>query len=349
MVNSNIELSFCIPTYNNSKSLHRLVSSILENDASNIEVVILDNGSTDDTLNIMKSIKDKRLCIYSNGENKGALFNMMNVLEKGKGKFLVYSTDHDHVDIQKIDKFKSFLIDNPAVSFGYCEFNSKSNLLFKKYKSGNQSLENLAYITRHPTGYFFKNKYWKSIESVKRFSDYEFVDLFPLEFVFAELALLGEGAIYYDSLFTPETGERVVINRSSTTKGNSKTAFFAPECRLKLAVNFEKHIQSLSISKKIKKKLIVNSFYRELKAATFLFKSVVSDEKLCIHYGMERRKISKYELLKIGLAYYHGYVKRVINSKQLSWFERIQFKFLLFTDTKNILGPLYRRVKPKVI
>lgn len=344
MIKIDIELSFCIPTYNNAKSVYRLVQSILESDDSNIEVVVLDNGSTDETLSVLQSIEDKRLCVYSNGVNKGALFNMMNVLDKGKGKYLVYSTDHDHIDKEKIHKFKSFLINNPTVSFGYCQYNSNSKVLFDLFKSGYEALSNLAYITRHPTGYFFRNEYWKSIESVNRFSDYEFVDLFPLEFVFAELSLLGDGVIYHDSIFTPERGERVVTHKSATTKGNSKSAFFSPECKLKLAVNFEKHMQSLSISKNEKKVLIVDSFFRELNAATFGFKEVMKNEKLCVHYRMERREISKMELIKIGFSFYKGYVERVIEAKHMSMLDSTILKLSLFSNPKNILGFLYRVV-----
>lgn len=338
MIKIDIELSFCIPTYNNAKSVYRLVKSILESDDTTIEVVVLDNGSTDETLNILQSIVDKRLCVYSNGVNKGALFNMMNVLDKGRGQYLVYSTDHDHIDKQKIDQFKSFLINNPSVSFGYCQYNSNSKVLFELFKSGYNALSNLAFITRHPTGYFFRNEHWKSIESVVRFSDYEFVDLFPLEFVFAELSLLGDGAIYYDSIFTPETGERVITHKSATTNGNSKTAFFSPECRLKLAVNFEKHIQSLSISKKEKKILIRDSFFRELYAATFGFKNVMGNEKLCIHYRMERRNIAKIELLKIGCSFYNDYVESIIKTKSNSILDNLLIKTNLYTKPGKILG-----------
>lgn len=340
MINTNIELSFCIPTYNNAKSLYRLVSSILESDDKNIEVVVLDNGSTDETLTLLETIKDLRLNIYSNGINKGALFNMMNVLEKGKGQYLVYCTDHDHVDKVKINRFRNYLVSDSKISFGYCLYNSNTKDHVEIYNSGFEALNKLGYITRHPTGYFFKREYWKLIESVTRFSDYEFVDLFPLEFVFAELSLLGKGVIYHDSLFTPETGERVVNHKSATTKGNSKNAFFAPQCRLKLAINFQKHIQSLKISKKEKQVLMINSFYRELGSASFGYREVMNNEKLCIHYYMKQRNVSKIELLTIGFLFFKGYIKARFETEKNSVLQNIYF--LLFSNPKRISGFLYR-------
>lgn len=340
MMNTNIELSFCIPTYNNAKSLHRLVSSILESDDSNIEVVVLDNGSTDETLSFLETIKDVRLSVYSNEINKGALFNMMNVLDKGKGQYLVYCTDHDHVDKEKINRFRNYLVSNSKIAFGYCLYNSNTKDHIEVYNSGFEALNNLGYITRHPTGYFFKREFWKLIESVKRFSDYEYVDLFPLEFIFAELSLLGEGVIYHDSLFTPETGERVVNHKSATTKGNSKTAFFAPECRLKLAISFYNHIQTLSILPKERQSLILDSFFRELNAATFEYKEIMNNEKLCIHYYMKQRNVSKMELLTIGFLFFKGYIKAIFEIEKNSVLQNVYF--LLFSNPKRISGFLYR-------
>lgn len=341
-MNTNIELSFCIPTYNNAKSLHRLVSSILESDDLNIEVVVLDNGSTDDTLRLLETIKDVRLSVYSNGINKGALFNMMNVLDKGKGQYLVYCTDHDHIDINKINRFKNYLLNNSKTAFGYCIYNSNFQEKIEVYNSGVAALSNLGYITRHPTGYFFKRDFWKLIESVKRFSDYEYVDLFPLEFVFAELSLLGDGVIYHDSIFRPETGERVVKHKSSTTRGNMKTAFFAPECRLKLAINFKDHIQSLNLSQKEKNKLIVNSFYRELLEATVGYKFVISNHKLCIHYQMQQKKLSKKELFEIALFFLNQYFQKSLGNEKYKFLKKIKLSYLLFTKPIKILIFFYR-------
>jgi glycosyltransferase involved in cell wall biosynthesis len=62
-----IKLSFCIPTYNNSNSLFRLVNDILSFDSLQIEVVVLNNGSSDNTLEILHNINDDRLSIFDNG------------------------------------------------------------------------------------------------------------------------------------------------------------------------------------------------------------------------------------------------------------------------------------------
>lgn len=307
MTMNDIELSFCIPTYNRVHVVSELVASILSSTDPFIEVVVLDNGSTDGTLDVLGAIKDNRLRVYGNGENKGALFNMVNVLDRGRGKFLVYSTDQDHVDSARISDFKGFLMRHPDLAGGYCAFGSPSEVEFEMFKRGYQAIRKIAYQGRHPTGYFFNNRMLKPIKLVERFSDYDMVDLFPLEFAFAELCSSGDGAIYHRPVFIPETGAAVVKHTSATTNGKSKRAFFAPEARLKLAISYAKHIVSLPLLQSEKHELISETFVNELAAATRSYQAILRNERLCAHYRMESKEIGTLDLLRIGLGFYWRY------------------------------------------
>jgi glycosyltransferase involved in cell wall biosynthesis len=324
-------LSFCIPTFNNINSLSRLVNQILINKSDLIEIVVLDNGSTDGTLKQISTIVDNRLRIYTNGDNKGALYNMVNVLNKGDGDFLIYITDHDHVIYEGIDNFIKFLENNASVACGYCEYNKKNvNENFQIFPSGVPSISKLAYITRHPTGYFFNRRLLHSINFIEKFSNFNYVDLFPLEFVFAELCILDSGAIYNSNFVFPETGDRVVEHKSATTNGNLSSAFFSPQTRLKLVINFENHIQTLSISNSSKIKLIIDSFFRELYNATFGFRYVMQNQKLCIHYKMSPQNIKYTNLIKIGHQFYINYSNFVLKKRYKNKIQIFFFKILLF-------------------
>jgi glycosyltransferase involved in cell wall biosynthesis len=296
-------LTFCIPTYNRAASVHRLVTSILANPDGDIQIVVLDNGSTDDTLALLSEVMDPRLEVRSNGTNRGALFNMVNVLSHGTGRYLVYTTDQDRTNVEMIPAFKVFLRSHPDVSCGYCVFESQAGQADEFFAKGYDAVRALAYTGRHPTGYFFRNADLRSIRLVERFSDIDVVDLFPLEFAFAEIGLMGEGAIYHGRLFSPNTGSEVVTHKSSTTNGASKNAFFAPTAKLKMAISFSRHIQKLELSTTEKSMLTAQVFIRELRGATVGFKAVMSNEKLCIHYRMERREVPRSEMLKTGLTF----------------------------------------------
>ena len=65
-----IKVSVVMPTYNGSKFIKRAVESILAQTYTNFEFIIVDDGSTDITAQIIHSYKDKRIK-YIHQENKG--------------------------------------------------------------------------------------------------------------------------------------------------------------------------------------------------------------------------------------------------------------------------------------
>ena len=322
------KLSFCIPTYNRAQSSTRLVNEILSCNDPDIEVVILDNGSTDETLINLKKIDDKRLFIYSNGENKGALFNMINVLSKATGKFLVYSTDQDSINASAITYFKTFLLSDQNISCGYCEFQPKPNVENELFTKGYDAVNKVGYLGRHPSGYFFNREMLETTNYLTRFSDYDFVDLFPFEFIFAELALIGNAAVFNKQLNIPETTGKIVSkNKSSTTNGTSSKAFFTPTSRLKMAINYTKHINQLELSLNERKKLMLEIFVRYLISATKGYKSILGNSALCEHYYLESRNIGLVEIISIGWKFYKKYYENADLIGEKTYLHKLLFNY----------------------
>jgi glycosyltransferase involved in cell wall biosynthesis len=54
-------VSICMPTYNGSKHISEAIESILNQSFSNFELLIIDDGSSDDTVSIIKSFSDDRI------------------------------------------------------------------------------------------------------------------------------------------------------------------------------------------------------------------------------------------------------------------------------------------------
>lgn len=339
---SQIDLSFCIPTYNRAESVHRLVSDILSCPDNSIEVVVLDNGSTDGTLESLATITDVRLAVYSNGENKGALYNMVNVIDKARGTYLVYSTDQDHINVGEIIAFKDFLNNNKNVSCGFCEFDSLLPIKSELFVKGYLAVNNIAYKSRHPTGYFLKNSILKSLRHTKRFSDYEIVDLFPIEFIFAEMCLAGDGAIYHPSIFKPERGSAVVTHKSSTTNGNNlDKAFFSPRSRNKLAINYTLHAFTLELTAKEKIKLASEIFLRGLMDATLSYKRVMANQALCTHYYMDPRYLTVMDLLKLAYQFNRRYGEKTSSVLNVGFLRKFKFKFHVLL---GIMNKIYNKI-----
>ena len=156
------------------------------------------------------------------------------------------------------------------------------------------------------------------IDIVGRFSDFEVVDLFPLEFAFAEIGMLGRGAIYNQRLFSPETGASVVSHKSSTTQGTSKQAFFAPAARLKLAVSYSRHAQTLALPAGDRARIAARVFIAELVAATLGYRAILANPTLCIHYRMEPRAVSRAELMRIAVDFCRGYTRAIHPARPLA-------------------------------
>ena len=86
-----LNFSVVIPLYNKEKYIERTLKSVLEQSYTNFEVIIINDGSTDNSLNVVKNIKDKRLRVISqpnsgvsNARNKGielASYNWVALLD----------------------------------------------------------------------------------------------------------------------------------------------------------------------------------------------------------------------------------------------------------------------------
>jgi len=65
-------ISIIIPTYNREKTIGRAIKSAVAQTYPNLEVIVVDDGSTDNSKNAVKQLKDKRIAYVSHKTNLGA-------------------------------------------------------------------------------------------------------------------------------------------------------------------------------------------------------------------------------------------------------------------------------------
>lgn len=93
-----ILLSILIPTYNRGDQLRKLINHIDEIDFPSCEVLISNDGSTDDTKNILESLADQyELQVYNQSKNLGIPENLNFLYQRSSGEYIVYLHDHDLV------------------------------------------------------------------------------------------------------------------------------------------------------------------------------------------------------------------------------------------------------------
>jgi glycosyltransferase involved in cell wall biosynthesis len=81
-------VSVCIPSYNNSKYIAETIQSVLSQTYSNFELIIVDDCSSDNTLEIVRGFKDRRIVVYQNEANLGMHGNWNKVLSLANGEYM---------------------------------------------------------------------------------------------------------------------------------------------------------------------------------------------------------------------------------------------------------------------
>lgn len=93
LINSPL-VCICIPTYNVGETIGDTLISILNQSYVNIKILVVDNGSKDETLNIVKSFKDARISIYENAVNCGGISNFNRCVGLASGEYTaIYHAD----------------------------------------------------------------------------------------------------------------------------------------------------------------------------------------------------------------------------------------------------------------
>ena len=82
-------VSVIIPVYNKCEYVKETVISVLEQDFVSFEIIVVDDGSTDDSLEVVMSINDPRLQIFSQS-NSGVERSRNFGFSKSVGPFVVY-------------------------------------------------------------------------------------------------------------------------------------------------------------------------------------------------------------------------------------------------------------------
>jgi len=106
-------LSVLMPVYNGRDYLRPAIDSILNQTFTDFELIIVNDGSTDDSRSIIEEYSDRRILLI-NQKNQGVARSLNNGLELAKGK---YVRRHDADDISSNDSFKiqvDFLEANPG-------------------------------------------------------------------------------------------------------------------------------------------------------------------------------------------------------------------------------------------
>ncbi len=115
MNRTNPKVTVGIPVFNGQDFIRLAVKSVLNQTYSDFELIITDDGSTDDSVKIIQSFDDPRIRIISDGENMGISFRLNQQISLAKGEFFIRMDADDIMMPDRIERQIKYLEKHPDV------------------------------------------------------------------------------------------------------------------------------------------------------------------------------------------------------------------------------------------
>lgn len=134
-------VSILTPTYNTEKFIRATLESVQNQTYQNWEMILVDDGSTDQTVSIIEEFaqKDSRIKLFKLDKNSGNGFARNVALEKASGKYITYLDSDDLWRSDKLEKQIQFLkMNNQPFTFSYYDsIDEEGNNLSRRVESPN--------------------------------------------------------------------------------------------------------------------------------------------------------------------------------------------------------------------
>jgi glycosyltransferase involved in cell wall biosynthesis len=125
MINKNFRynVNIILPTYNRAQLIARAIKSLLNQTYQDFEIIVVDDGSTDNTEEVVKKIDDKRIRYIRHKENKGAATARNTGIKAAKAQYIAFQDSDDEWLLEKIEKqIIAFKNVSPKVGVVYTGF-----------------------------------------------------------------------------------------------------------------------------------------------------------------------------------------------------------------------------------
>ncbi len=130
-------VSICIPCFNAGETIKETIQSLINQTYSDFEIIVSDNHSTDNTIEIIRSFHDERIKIYENESNLGVIQNYHLALSRATGKYVKLLCADDTITPDCIEKQVDIFLSHPNDSIVMVTaeknvINKDNKILFKK-------------------------------------------------------------------------------------------------------------------------------------------------------------------------------------------------------------------------
>lgn len=168
------DISIVIPVYNGEKWIVRCLNSILKQTFGNFEIIIVNDASSDKSLEIAMghAQEDSRIVIINNKKNEGTMFARESGYKSAQGKYIIFSDADDYFPENAFQiLYDKITVDNSDIVFGGYTLvgNNQSEInVIREIPSGCSSNEVQYLLLQHK----LPNTLWGNIYSAKLFKHF---------------------------------------------------------------------------------------------------------------------------------------------------------------------------------
>lgn len=117
-------ISIVLPTYNGSRYIRKSIDSCLQQTFKDFELIIVNDCSTDDTLNIINDYcaKDPRVKLINNEFNKKLPLSLNTGFRKAEGKYFTWTSDDNYYAPNALERMVQVLEANSSIDLAYADY-----------------------------------------------------------------------------------------------------------------------------------------------------------------------------------------------------------------------------------
>lgn len=152
-------VSVIMPSYNHAQYIEKAIESVLAQSYKNIELIVIDDGSTDDTLSILNELNKQNKFTLVTQENRGVCKTLnRGVREFSSGEYVTLVASDDYWEESKIEKQVAALCNRREAEFSFTqatEFDSETGRALRVFPSSPLSGQvlNKVFLRQHvPAG-----------------------------------------------------------------------------------------------------------------------------------------------------------------------------------------------------
>lgn len=128
-----VKISVIIPTYNAEKHIEKCVNSVLSQEINDLELIIVNDGSTDGTYRICQNLKDRdSRIVVVNQQNQGVAYSRRKGHSIATGDYCIYIDSDDYWDNDFFSNIQEYLIDGSfdVIMFRYKRISDSGKIMY---------------------------------------------------------------------------------------------------------------------------------------------------------------------------------------------------------------------------